>query len=287
MKLEYINEMGESIVFGTSRPIILQRIEGFGASKNNITMVNGPYQNGSTVTSKRLEYRELTIEGTVLGSSRGELADLRRHMIKVLNPGYNGYLIYRYGRVEKKIEVEIEYAPVFSNLGLDQQFVITMLAPSPFWEDIEQIRKDIALWIANFEYPISVFPDDGIEIEYRMQSLIAEVHNDGDRECGMVIELRAIGNVVSPSIINLDTREFYKLDRTMDADEVIRIDTRYGKKEVVQIIDNTELDIFSDTANGSEFLQLNRGVSYFRYDADSNIDNLEMSIYYTPLYLGV
>src|SRR5665648_504005 len=37
---------------------------------------------------------------------------------------------------------------------------------------------------------------------------------------------------------------------------------------------------------GSTFLQLDVGDNLMRYDADTGIDNLEVSIYFTPQYLG-
>lgn len=286
MKITYSNDIGESIKLTNSRPFIVQKIEGFGAVRSNLHMQKSPFQDGSTLVGKNLETREIVIEGTIVANTKEEIAKYRRKMIRVFNPKNSGVLIYCHRGIEKKINVEIEFAPVFANIGNIQNFIINMLCPSPFWEDLQQIKKEIALWVSDFEFPLEV-DLDGIELGHREPSVMVNVFNDGDIKCGMRIEFMALATVKNPSILNVNTREYMKINKTMKAGEIIVVTTGFGNKRIESRLNGVTTNAFNCVDLSSTFLQLNLGDNLLRYDADENVENLEMSIYFTPGYLGV
>lgn len=49
----------------------------------------------------------------------------------------------------------------------------------------------------------------------------------------------------------------------------------------------TKINVFNYIDLASEFLQLKVGDNLLRYDAEKGLDNLEMALYYKPLYIGV
>ena len=67
----------------------------------------------------------------------------------------------------------------------------------------------------------------------------------------------------------------------------IRINTNIGNKKVTRILDNAEIDFVHKIDLHSTFLKLEVGDNLFRYDAEENINNLEVNIYYNPNYLEV
>jgi Phage tail protein. len=85
--------------------------------------------------------------------------------------------------------------------------------------------------------------------------------------------------------MNVDTGEYVKLNTTMAAEEELRVNTHFANKRVTRIISQTETNAFSTLDSGSTFLQLAVGQNTLRYDADENIDLLEVSIYYRELFL--
>jgi len=106
----------------------------------------------------------------------------------------------------------------------------------------------------------------------------------------MVIEFYARGTLKNPSLFNINTREFIKINKSMVAGEKIIVNTNYGKKKITQNINGVKADILNylDIVGGGDtFLQLDIGDNLFRYDADENLNNLEVSIYFSPQYLGV
>jgi hypothetical protein len=87
--------------------------------------------------------------------------------------------------------------------------------------------------------------------------------------------------------MNLDSGEYVRLNTTMDADTQLRIYTHFAGKRVISVSGQTVSNAFALLDTGSTFLQLNAGRNLLRYNASSNMDLLEVSIYYRPQFLGV
>ena len=121
----------------------------------------------------------------------------------------------------------------------------------------------------------------------RQPSLIVNVYNSGDVKSGIRIEFRAIGAVTNPVLLNVDTREFIKLNISLVAGDVLTVSTGYGEKAVKLNRGGTITDAFRYLDVDSSYLQIAVGDNLFRYSADANAENLEVSIYHNNLYLGV
>ena len=93
--------------------------------------------------------------------------------------------------------------------------------------------------------------------------------------------------VKNPSLLNVDTQEFIKLNITMEAGDTLSVSTGYGEKEVTLKRGGATSDAFRYLDVDSSYLQLSVGDNLFRYSAEENLENLEVSIYHDDLYLGV
>ena len=122
---------------------------------------------------------------------------------------------------------------------------------------------------------------------HREPSLIVNVSNNGDTKCGMLIEFKATGTVENPSLFDLNTRQFIKINKVMKAGEIITINTEFGKKKVIQKFNGIENNIMNYLDINSTFLKLDTGDNLFRYNADSNLNSLEVNIYFSPKCGGV
>ena len=87
--------------------------------------------------------------------------------------------------------------------------------------------------------------------------------------------------------LNVDTREFIKLNISLVAGDVLTVSTGYGEKAVKLNRGGTITDAFRYLDVDSSYLQIAVGDNLFRYSADANAENLEVSIYHNNLYLGV
>jgi len=81
--------------------------------------------------------------------------------------------------------------------------------------------------------------------------------------------------------------EFIKIDKTMEEGEVITVTTHFGNKRAELEKSGIKSNAFNYIDFESTFLQLDVGDNMLRYNADDGLDNLSISIYHTPQYLGV
>jgi hypothetical protein len=142
------------------------------------------------------------------------------------------------------------------------------------------------MWTPLFEFELEI-PESGMEFGTRQPSQIITVDNVGDVSCGCQIVFKALVTVTNPELMNVDTGEVLRMNTTMTAGEELRVYTHFAGKRVVRHTGQAQTNAFSQLDTDSTFLQLDTGRNTLRYSAAENIDLLEVSIYYRPLFLGV
>ena len=287
-KLKYINSNNKSIQLGNAAPFLVNTVDGLGSPKNEIYTQKSPYQDGVTATHSSLESRNIVLEGKIIDSNRANRQIYRNTLLSVFNPKLNGKLIIDFGDTQRQIDCKVEQAPYFSSNSEQnfQDFSISLLAPNPYWQDINTTKEEVAIWRGSFEFPLELV-EEGIEMGYREPSLIVNVYNAGDVACGMKIQFKGLATVVNPSLFNVNNREYFKINKTMEAGEVITVTTHFQNKRVELNKNGVVSNAFNWIDFQSTFLQLDPGDNLLRYDADDGIDNLEVSICFNPQYLGV
>lgn len=281
----YTNADGLSAVISNVAPFVLTKLSGFEAAKNNVYSVKSVLQDGATATGSSLDMSERTITGLMRADSSDGLEDRRRYLSRVFTAKADGTLQYECGDLTKVCTCKVE-SLTFGDIGINTQaFDIVLLCPNPFWQDVEESRVDIAQWVGSFHFPLEI-TTGGIEIGFRSPSLIVNVNNPGDVPCGIRIIFTALGSLTNPYLLNVDTQEYIKINKSMAAGDQITITTQFGNKKIYSLSGGVTSRILSIDLN-STFLQLAVGDNLYRYNADSGIDNLECKIYYSPQYLGV
>ena len=290
-KLTYINERGESITFSPASlyHVNMKDVSGLSDVRNAIYSISSMGQDGDTFLGNRIESRDIEIVGHIIERDKVARQSLRRSMNKILNPQFSATLVYELGSFKRVIACTIDDAPIFKRVKVFEQFTIGLCCLSPFWKEETESREDIAMWTGGLEFPepdgIELF--DGWEIGTRQPSLIVNVYNSGDVKAGMRIEFRALGSLTNPLLLNVATQEYIKVNMELQAGDVLTVSTGYGEKAVKLKRAGETTDAFRYLDVDSSYLQLSVGDNLFRYDADTNEENLEVTIYHNNLYLGV
>ena len=232
-KLKYVNGNNKSIELGNTAPFLITTVDGLGSPQNEIYTQKSPYQDGVTVTGSSLESRNIVIEGKIIDSNRANRQIYRNTLLSVLNPKLSGKLIMDLGNEQRQIDCKVEQAPYFaSESGQNHQdFSISLIAPNPFWQDIEDSKTDISTETGNFEFPLEI-PAEGLELSIRTISFITNIYNQGDVDTPIKVKLKAVGTVINPIIENLDTGEFIRVKRTLAEGDTLEINTAFGNKRV-------------------------------------------------------
>jgi len=289
LEVTYVNQEGGSVTLKQWKPIFLTRLDGVGRIRQTINTFRAPEQDGAFFISSSVDMRNITIEGQIVADSVDASFDHRRHLLRVFTPKQRGTLIYR----DRQISCIVEEAGFSqgnrtpqNNIARAPAFFISLLCPSPFFEELNTIREELASWQGNFIFPLEIVPP-GIELGIRQPSQLIDIENIGDVPCGCEIVFRATGTLTNPELMNMDTGEFVRISATMTAGEEYRIFTHFAGKRVIHVVAGAETNAFPLLDVGSTFLQLSVGNNLLRYDAATFMDLLEVSIFYRPQYLGV
>lgn len=289
-KLIYINSRNEAMEFSITSIYhcnVSRDVTGLDGIENTVYKTNSMGQHGDTYVGQRFEPREIRIAGNINSINKDQVLTLRRHAEKILNAGLDAKLYYIYKDFVRVIDCKVDGKPTFKTKKVFMEYEIPLLCSNPFWRDEAETRKDIAAWVSSWEFDFEI-PEEGIEMGYREPSLIVSVYNEGDVKSGMRVEFTAVGTVENPMLYNVNTQEYIKLaNTTMEAGDVITINTNYGKKGVTLTRDGVETDFFRYLDVDSTFMELDIGENVFRYDAEDGLTNLEAAIYYDNKYLGV
>lgn len=288
-KLIYINSRGETLEFSITSVLhcnVSKDVTGIAGIDNTIYKTNSMGQHGDTYISQRYEAREITIVGNINSRNKDRVLELRRKAEKILNAELDAKLIYTYKDFVRVIACRVDGAPQFKRNNIFMQFSIPIICCDPFWKEETEAKKDIAAWVPSWEFDFEI-PEEGIELGYREPSIIVNVYNEGDVKSGMRIVFSAIGTVVNPILLNVGTQEYIKVNATMEAGDVIEVNTDYGSKGATLTRAGEKTDYFRYIDVDSTFMQLDIGDNVFRYDAEEGVTSLEVSIYHNNKYLGV
>ena len=281
----------------TSQSILLDKLDSEyvleGADFGTVEGTHNSYkyinQIGVYIDSTTLEQRQVSISGWVIGDTYDELESNKEVLNRFVNPLHpiKAILFDEY-TITFKPDFSIKYSVSYQeNNEVLCKFLIQGTCAEPMFTTKERQSTLVAAIIPKFHFPLVIPKDTGILMGLREPSLLAELYNRGDIDTGMTIVLSCTSPVTNPSLLNVDTREFIKINKTLAAGEQVIISTESGKKSVKGIIKGEEFNYFKYLDFDSSWLQLHTGKNTLKYDADENVDNLGVLISFWPKYLEV
>lgn len=249
-------------------------------------------QIGVYVTGTSLETRSVTIMGWVIANTELQMTKRKSMLNNFFNPQQAVDMFYKDYVLRFLPNSSVKYsATVAENNEVICKFKMEGYCPDPLFAEREENKIAAASTIGMFHFPLVMTanpkPPGGVIFGYRQPSLIVAISNQGSVSVGMRIVFKANGTLENPSIINVNTQKFFKVNKTMQAGEQIIIDTVIGEKKIQGILNGQTSNYFKYRDLDSEWLQLTVGDNLFRYDADSDIGNLEVYIYFNNKYLEV
>lgn len=273
---------GQRLTLTGFRSAYKVKYTGFGAVNANILtsshgMINGEKYNGSRVGGRNVVL-------TVYIS--GNVEQNRIRLYQYLAPESYVKLYYANGTREVYAEgyVETNVPNEFSATCSNQ---ISIICPSPYLSAIESIVQDISSTIDLFEFPFAI-DEDGKEFSTLDGSDYVNMHNSGDVSTGAIFRIFAQSPVVGATIYNAITNEFFKIDGTIEAGDMVTIITIKGNKRLTITKSTGEtVNALHRRAEGSTWMQLAVGDNYIAYTADDGGASMSVSVEYNNLFVGV
>jgi phage-related protein len=283
---------------GEKREFGITKVTGLEASELEISTTDNALVDGSTVDGKRIKNRPVHIEATLRDDKNNPKS--RQRIIKFFNPKYTGKMTVNHSGTMRNIEYELEGWSFVArdNVYGQLSFVVDLMCPDPFMRNTDNFGKNMADISKMIAFPWRVLaakraetpdPYKGLTLfgqicGYRTLSKEVVLPNDGDVPTGVQIQfIAARGSVTNPKITHAGTGQFMRVEVEMAQGDVLLIDTN-KRHQVIQL---NGTNVYQKIDRRSEPFELEVGDNYLQYDADGNYTNLDVMLYYTPLYLGV
>ena len=249
-------------------------------------------QVGEYITGTTLGTRTVDISGWIIADTEGQMTDRKAMLNRFVNPQQIIELSYSKYRLKFYPNRTVRYSAAYKeNNEVICKFKIDGKAADPLFRDTNDGKVSAASTRPMFRFPLIINKTDQkppvIMFGAREPSLIVKVYNSGAVSTGMRIVFKATGTLTNPSLINVYTQEYFRLNKELHSGEVVEITTTIGEKKVIAQVNGVESNYFRYRDLDSTWLQLDVGDNLFRYDADSGIDNLEVYIYFSNRYLEV
>lgn len=246
-------------------------------------------QVGVYIDSTTLEQRVVAISGWVIGNTYDELKANKAVLNKLINPLHTVEVVVqdKY-KLDFKPDFSVKYSASYEeNNEVLCKFLIQGTCADPMFTTKDKQTALIASIIPKFRFPLVIPQNNGILMGLREPLLLATLNNGGDIDTGLLITFSCTSTVTNPSLLNVDTREFIKINKTMSAGEQIIVSTGSGEKYIKGIVSGEVSNYFKYMDFDSTWLQLHTGENILKYDADDNVDGLEVLISFLPKYLEV
>ena len=277
MELFYQNEYGQRIDLVNDRRFALTGQTGLVSLPSNVLSTSDTVlTEGETVLWRKRSARQITMTHKFLH----DVTEARREFVRILDQGAAGRLIYRDRGLNVFMEVEVEDCEV-KNTDEVTTAQTTFVASYPYFQDMEQQtagnRGVTGGWRFPFTFPVTfgtVTANNTITIE-----------NMGNLPFGFVMDISVSGGTVTDLKITNQAGDYLMLDGVLNRGQSVRVDTRAGRKSIVNI--KTGANLLSKLGDDSTMLQIERGLNVFTVTAADGLENASVLIAYRNVYKGV
>jgi phage-related protein len=277
------NEQGMQLEFnGLGGPYQITDIDGLNPPEATINTSELALMDGQQFNSAKLQMRTIDIAFTVATDAPQN----RVNVYRVLKTKKPIRVLYKSETRDVYIDGYVQALTV-AYMDAPQVMTASILCPYPYWMAAQSIVSDLSQIISMFHFAFASTEAPEIVFGYIDPTISIYVENGGDVETGVIIELYASDTVVNPRVINYETGEYIQVNATMQAADLITIDTRAGQKTATLLRDGATSNVFNAIAQGCTWLQLEIGGTTFTYTAEGGATGLSVTIRHTDVYEGV
>lgn len=255
-------------------------IQGIEASSYTINTAQSE-QDGSTVTSVKIEAREITITGDI-EKNESELVN-REKLIRFFNPKQEGEIIITRNNISRKIQYRVSSLDFVTN-KMYECIDFTLVLESteePYFSDAKNSGNYLTAVSPQFTFPLAINPTK--IMGYRTFKPVMPLVNDGDKETGIEIIVTAKRGKMDNIKLTLNNNEYIKVNVTLNQWDELRINTNPRKKSV--ILNGT--NIINKIDRNSTFFNLKIGKNILKYECENGNTNIDIDVQFYRKYLGV
>ena len=235
---------------------------------------------GGKMKKKKILPRPISIEFDYLENDEKK-SQMRQTLIRFFSPFRSGNLTIDYMGTERTIQYEVSGFKISSkNIYEGLSCLLELSCMDPMFQDVIENGEQISTWVGGWKWKF--------KLPFRMKQRgepQKNIINEGEVETPVEIEFH--GPAVNPKIINHSTGEFIRIKKEITSDEVLYINTAFGKKRVEIVRNGTREDAFDYIDLDSRFFSLRPGDNVIEYQSENGLAPQSVQIYYYNRYLGV
>jgi len=264
-----------------SSPIDVISLDGFSETDYTITTSKNSGQDGETYTGATADKRNLVITGDIVGDFRRN----RDKLYSFFQPRSEGVIYYYEDDTDAGREAAYYVESIkIDNYGVIRGCTISLICPDPLFYDLDEELLQLATWQGRIIFPLYIV--DPFVVTEKVSTLIGAIYNASNVTQGITVKFRASGAVTNPSLYDVNRHNKMQINTTMlDGDQIV-ITTGQNDKRVQLVSGGVTTSINNLMAYPLVWLQAYPGDNLFRYDAESGIDNLNVSILRRRAYWG-
>lgn len=255
-------------------------IAGIEATSYTINTSNSE-QDGATVTSLKIEAREITITGDI-EKNENELKN-RENLIRFFDPKKEGEMYITRNNIKRKIKYRVSALDFATNKMYDYiDFTLVLESTEePYFSDAKNRGNYLTLISPQFTFPLAISPNK--IMGYRTFKPVMPLVNDGDKETGIEIIVTAKRGKMDNIKLILNNKEYIKVNETLKQWDILKINTNPRKKSVTLNGKN----IINKIDRNSTFFSLRIGKNILKYECENGSTNIDIDVQFYRKYLGV
>lgn len=273
---KYVNNNNESIKFTYDEGYLINFPDGVDSVSVSLSTAVGPNNIGSSLQSKSINERAITINGKIIGKNGQELKD---RLVSVIRPDIGGKLFAD----KQYLNCYVSTSPVIGPEVFGANFQIGLLAPYPFWTNKSNDNFNLDGIQPKFKFPWNI--SRTYKFGEKITAQYMTVPNIGQVAAPFKLIIKCLGESASnPKITDLVSGEFLLINKNLDYGEILTIITSHSHTVVESSKDGNcdgALDIESN------LYRLHTGDNVIKPSADSGRDNLTFQILFSNEYIGV
>lgn len=271
----YVNENGGTLIFEYAHGYLINKPSGIDTVQVNLSQAQGINQVGSTVESKTVQPRPVTISGIIIGSD----ADARKDaLMSVIRPDLAGKLYAD----DYYLDVHVTATPTIEAKKKFAHFQFSINAPYPYWQKDSPVVQVLSGVQKLFKFPWNV--SRSYKFGQLMETQFMNVCNGGQLPVPFTATFYAKNDVENPKIIHVTTGEELILNKSMVSGERVVVEITHDRTYVTSSVDGNirgALDL------DSTLFRLGVGDNVLKPEADSGLDQLEVQINFATEIVGV
>jgi len=270
----------KQLIMNSDEEIHVIDIAGIEATSYTINTSNSE-QDGATVTSVKVEPREITITGDI-EKNANELKN-RDYLIRFFDPKKEGEMYITRNNVKRKIKYRVSSLDFATNKMYDYiDFTLVLESTEePYFSDAKNRGNYLTLISPQFTFPLAICPTK--IMGYKTFKPVMPLVNDGDKETGIEIIVTAKRGKMDNIKLILNNNEYIQVNQTLEQWDILKINTNPRKKTVTLNGEN----IINKIDRNSTFFSLRIGKNILKYECDNGSSNIDIDVQFYRKYLGI